>query len=45
MATLQPYIPSSEKPWDKKKRAIHLLRRLGLGGTPASIASALAEIH
>ncbi len=41
MATLQPYIPSSEKPWDKK-RAIHLLRRLGLGGTPASIASALA---
>ncbi|MFZ1704196.1 MAG: DUF1800 domain-containing protein [Saprospiraceae bacterium] len=41
MANLQLYIPSAEKPWDKK-RVMHFLRRLGMGGNLTSINQALA---
>lgn len=40
MANLTPYIPSSNKPWDKK-RVIHFYRRLGMGGSPQQITQAL----
>lgn len=42
MADLSPYIPSAEKPWDKK-RVIHFLRRLGFGGSPVLIDQALSS--
>lgn len=41
MANLQPYVPSPEKPWNKK-RVMHLLRRLGMGGSPLQIQQALS---
>lgn len=40
--SLQPYIPSTEKPWNKK-RVLHLYRRLGFGATFAEIDTALAS--
>lgn len=40
MAGIQPYQPSSGKPWDKR-RVIHLYRRLGMGPTPAQIQAGL----
>ena len=40
--TLAPYAPSGQAPWNKQ-RAIHLLRRMGFGGTPAQIESALGQ--
>ncbi|MBK8699078.1 MAG: DUF1800 domain-containing protein [Saprospiraceae bacterium] len=41
MANLQPYVPNSEKPWDKQ-RVIHFYRRLGFGPRPEEITAALA---
>lgn len=43
MAGLQPYIPSAAKPWNKQ-RVIHLLRRLGMGATPALINQGLITV-
>ena len=40
MADLSPYMPSAEKPWDRK-RVIHFFRRLGMGGAPFQIIQAL----
>lgn len=40
--TLAPYQPSGAAPWDKK-RAQHLYRRMGFGGTPAEIDAALSQ--
>jgi uncharacterized protein (DUF1800 family) len=40
--TLAPYAPSGQAPWNKQ-RAIHLLRRMGFGGTPAQIEAALEQ--
>ena len=39
---LEPYVPSDADPFDARK-AGHLLRRAGFGGTPAEIAQAVAD--
>lgn len=39
---LEPYVPSYGDPFDARK-AGHLLRRAGFGGTPAEIAQAVAD--
>jgi uncharacterized protein (DUF1800 family) len=41
MAGIQPFQPTSDKPWNKQ-RVIHLYRRLGFGPTPTQITNALA---
>ncbi len=38
--TLAPYIPNSTNPWNRKK-AMHLLRRLGFGASHSQIEAAL----
>ncbi len=40
--SLQTYVPSNDKPWDKK-RVLHLYRRLGYGANFAEINAALAS--
>ena len=39
---LEPYVPTSGNPWDRR-RAIHLLRRTGYGADPAAINAVLAS--
>ncbi len=41
-AGLDPFIPSTQKPWDQK-RAAHLLRRTSIGVTKAEINQALTQ--
>jgi len=41
-ASLQPFVPTADKPWDKK-RVLHLYRRLGYGATFAEIDNALSS--
>ncbi len=38
---LEPYVPTSENPWDRR-RAIHLLRRTGYGADPDAIDAVLS---
>ena len=38
---LEPYVPSEEDPWDRR-RALHLLRRTSYGADPAAIDAVLA---
>lgn len=38
---LEPYVPSSESPWNRR-RALRLLRRIGYGADPAAIDAVLA---
>lgn len=40
VGTLTAYSPNNTKPWDRR-RAQHLLRRMGFGATPAEIEAAL----
>lgn len=40
MANINPYIPTSDNPWNKEK-VIHLYQRLGMGATPTEIDLAL----
>ena len=40
-AGLDPYIPSTQKPWDRR-RVAHLLRRTSIGATPSEIDQMLA---
>lgn len=40
VGTLTAYSPNSSRPWDRR-RAQHLLRRMGFGATPAEIDAAL----
>ena len=40
MAGIQPFQPSSDRPWNKQK-VIHLYRRLGFGPTPSQIDNAV----
>ncbi len=40
--TLAPYVPTPDKPWDKK-RVMHLYRRIGYGIKPQDINSALGQ--
>lgn len=40
--SLQPYVPTADQPWDKK-RVLHLYRRLGYGATFAEIDNALTD--
>ncbi len=39
---LEPYVPSSDDPWDRR-RALHLLRRTGYGADPAAIDAVLGS--
>ncbi|MDX1531601.1 MAG: hypothetical protein R3362_08750, partial [Rhodothermales bacterium] len=39
---LEPYVPSADAPWDRR-RALHLLRRIGFGATPQAVEAVLAE--
>ena len=41
-AGLEPYTPSADKPWDRR-RAAHLLRRTGFGAPRAAIDTLLAQ--
>lgn len=41
-ATLTPYAPTSEKPWDYR-RAIHLYRRISFGAKPETIQQSLTQ--
>lgn len=38
---LEPFVPSTEHPWDRR-RALHLLRRTGVGARPADADAVLA---
>lgn len=40
--TIDPYIPSADMPWNKK-RVLHLYRRMGFGANAATIEAALAQ--
>ncbi len=40
--TLAPYVPSSERPWDRR-RAAHIYKRLGFGANAATIDAALQQ--
>ena len=42
IGTIDIYVPSAEKPWDKR-RALHLYRRMGFGATPEQIENALTQ--
>ena len=40
--TIDPYVPSPEKPWNKI-RAMHLYRRMGFGASPEMVENALSQ--
>ena len=40
----QPYTPSADSPWDRKKVG-HLYRRAGFGSTTAELAAGVADGH
>lgn len=40
--TLNPYVPSAGQPWDRR-RALHMLRRMGFGASPQQVDAVLGQ--